>query len=302
MARTSSPAAACPVEEFLAKVGWLKNPVKWDAVYDAYKPPERSDKPVPQAVRDGLLQVWQVAPEFFRTELCSLTALFLDDSDAAPWGYRENPRQFSYQLPPAQYGRYVAIPSQRFIPLGSYEAAVVNHLVKLKVEVDPDNDSRALMGLGALAHEIGHIKFRQIMAPNYEPIDPQRLCHGQYWAGSWLEPVEIAPVNGLARYVSEHRAGPQIQEVVDELNLVGLFSGHRWVSLLAAYTPEHDFVEEYRSIVLAAATPPVHSMLVSIAGPWLKGRFDVLTIDLLAGLDDPTVEIGRKAACIRGLE
>lgn len=296
-------AEECTVDAVVAKLGVLQLPFDYDAVYGQYQSPRASTELVRTDTQNAIAAAYEIAPEFFRERLCAVTKIFLDDR--GPWGFRENPKQFTFDLKPAVMGRYIALPDAAPIGYGDYERAVMTNLLDWPPKrVVAADDSQALMMLAVLAHEDGHIFFKQIMAPNSEPIDPTRICGGHFWDGSWTAPVEIAPVKGVATYLGEHRTPPQIQDVVRTQNraeaedrLLELFRGRRWVSLLAAYSPEHDFVETYKALVLSRARTPVNHLTLFFPDRPSAGK--ELGIDLLSGLDDMSTEIGRKAACIR---
>jgi hypothetical protein len=130
---------------------------------------------------------------------------------------------------------------------------------------DPSNDDRSLAVLAALAHERGHIYwFEQFVEPPGSPQikNTDQFCGSAFYpGGKWQGqyPVGI-PGGRFVTFAKLDHNSPLDQAPPNNLQyqlLYGLsqlinsiYMGGQYVSLMAAYSPDEDFVESFEWSVL----------------------------------------------------
>jgi hypothetical protein len=183
-------------------------------------------------------------------------------------------------------------------------------------------DTGAMSVLATLAHEYGHILwYDKFVAKGGGPADPTgtSFCGGQFYTTptvSWQYPVSVPP----GRWLNFGQIRDQSPLTSPILTLPGFYNANLpakagdnllrlyvggisvgpWASVLAAFSPDEDFVETFELSVLASAQPSgasqplLQSMKVAIPGSHGTIPFDVFT-----NLQNGT-ELARKYVCIAG--
>jgi hypothetical protein len=256
--------------------------------------PPPQGAPVGQPYANDLNRAFAIAPPAFQTQLCGLDGVFIDQTvcsswDACfghSWGFRR-------RLGP---GRYIGISVMLWSgqPVYSrFESALFRDLLPLGTvafaNANPGADTFAMTLLAALAHEMGHVRW-------YDIIDPGRtgvqnfgaLCGGSFfdaWAGGAARVHPSPPWRELltmgARQAhpipDAHQSPPQIPQIDAQVQ-----AGHTlqagdlldwiykpsapWASFFAAISPDEDFVETYKFKVLTSAAPPLTSLPIQFPG------------------------------------
>ena len=177
--------------------------------------------------------------------------------------------------------------------------------------------------LATLAHEYGHVLWYDTFVPKGGgPADPtgNGFCDGHFYTAQtapWQYPVSappgrwlnfgqirdqspltspILPLPGLYGANLPGKAGDNLLRLY-----VGGASGGPWASVLAAFSPDEDFVETFELSVLASAEPAgatqplLQSMPITIPG----SRGAPPSFDVFTNLQ-PGNELARKYFCIAG--
>lgn len=295
-----APVLACDSDSFV-----LRQPFKVGATYPEYKRPEPDDTAeMPDETRKLLHDAFEIAPPAFQRRLCDISGLYVSNMKNTPWSFREIPKQFPPDNQPDSYNRYIAIPIDPPPRLSNYENLIQTALLggwqggKLTVNADADTDVMTV--LSALAHEDGHLLFRQTHSPvPGGEFRFDRFCDGSYFRGSWKDPVDVEPGFGPFIVKGEHLSDPQIPEIQEAIKqgqheraaklLAQLMQGERFINLWTAYSPEHDFVETYRIKVMTEAAVPLRSIKLDLP-------IGNVSIDLIGRLSRNS-EVARKFAC-----
>jgi hypothetical protein len=141
-------------------------------------------------------------------------------------------------------------------------------------------DTPAMTVLAVLAHETGHVFWYDAFVPQRGgAINLNNFCNGNFYAsGSWsninvpagrwidfAQPSATATrtpdlVSSLNSHLSQNRfveAGATLQAILQNQN---------FASLLAAFSPDEDFVEAYQWYVLLNAATPATALTIQIPG------------------------------------
>jgi hypothetical protein len=148
-------------------------------------------------------------------------------------------------------------------------------------------DTAAFAVLAALSHEFGHVLWWQTFVTN--PGDPHTsntttFCNGLFYPDNlWSVPVDVPPnrwigfgkprdipsgaeilsvQDGLNRGSSGNQQG--FRDAGDHLDL--LLSNKRWASILAAFSPDEEFVEVFQLHILLNANPKLQHLEIRIFG------------------------------------
>ena len=182
------------------------------------------------------------------------------------------------------------------------------------VHLSANPDTASMTVLAVLAHEVGHIFWYDVFVVNANgsphpggPADFSKFCGGTFYSGvgdgqsSWALPVDVSPNRWVYfgqvrnRHAADDvRMAPfgfalarkQFPDAGERLH--GLYSGPRWASALAAFSPDEDFVETFQLYVLMNAGTKLRSSQVKIFG--IGGRIY---------LDDIPANFGQKPELIR---
>ncbi|MGE5268143.1 MAG: hypothetical protein ACM3JG_00580 [Thiohalocapsa sp.] len=266
----------------------------------SYKPDR--DGPASAAMVADVQAAVALAPQFFRDRLCQLDAIFIAPSGES-WGMR------AWDAGNPTIKRYIALSADLWTPggpplrLSEYKDKVLHTLFagwsgpnapKYKMMLgDPSHDP-AMTLLAVMAHEYGHVLFYDtfVSSPGSPPdFHTPAFCGGNFYKDSW-EDASLPRTTIWWRKFTEidgsHPPGDvQMGQIRHALShpaiarglLSRFFSGKlplhagrprgRWASLLAAFTPDHDFVESFALFVLLNNTnsrAPLKSVAISIPG------------------------------------
>jgi hypothetical protein len=249
--------------------------------------------------RDVLAKAYRLAPEHMRLRLCQLTQLFVAQSSVGSWSLLEGKDR------PPGTGVYIGISEWKLASDKSVADAENETVAELLGFADSDHAHAAQMPrlhmtaptdpvltvLATLAHEMGHLLLSDSNADGSDPTHPRRkvsspplsACFensflGQSWDaeafhrqmrrfvdfGTQNRNRRINPALGfdIEQLRSEvHNAA--FDPVIDAVNAV--YRSGEFVSLFAAVSPEEDFVETYKYIVLAEAMGG-HAMAFDLDG------------------------------------
>src|SRR4051794_26693732 len=259
---------------------------------EGFNPPPPG-APIVEPYASQLNQAFAMAPRAFQTQLCGLDGVYIDQTTCAgwetcfgrSWGFRRRPGP----------GRYVGISVMLWSgqPIYSrFESALFGALLPLGSVTFKGANSAAdtfpMTLLAALAHEVGHVRFYDILDPNRTGmLNFGALCGGNFfnaWAGPpgglhppqrWRHLLTIG--ERQAHPVPDpHRGPPQIQQI-DALVHAGnmrragdllydLLTTEPWASFFATISPDEDFVETYKMKVLTGASPQLTSLPFDFPG------------------------------------
>jgi hypothetical protein len=283
----------------------------------------------------GLRAALQIAPPFLMTHLCGLSALFINaDTCTTPgdycrgnsWGYRERPDQVTS----GQVGRYVAVAaglwngSPKFL---QYETVVLNDLLvarpsaQFTTVVPSTADSFAMTILAALAHEMGHVRWYDVLVPTYNAYDFNRLKQkcpdgAHFFDKSWsyhnndttyLQAPQWRTYGALMNINNvEHASSPTLADWYNSAGNQGnsgnamkaLHEANQpWATLLASLSPDEDFIETYTLAVLTSRDggQPLTSLELTVQlGNGTDVKEDI--VKDLQGSRKP--ELSRKRTCV----
>jgi hypothetical protein len=174
-------------------------------------------------------------------------------------------------------------------------------------------NTSAMSVLAALAHERGHVLWYDTFVPTGggPVVTPSTFCTTApfYSAQTWPYPIDVPAGRWLTFGEIRNQAAtsslPTTSSTVLQLpglyntNLPGnagdylhnIYTGQRFASIMAAFSPDEDFVETYELFTLANAQPPLQSLTINIQGSKRLYQYDIFT-----NLNS-TTELGRKFAC-----
>ena len=242
----------------------------------------------------ALADAFQLAPTAFQSRLCGLTAIYINGPancgslaacDSNSWGYRPGsaPTQAYVAISAALWN--LTCPNSKGPYLFScFEGDLFDAALNLPASntqaprhghANSDADNFYMTILAALAHEVGHVRWYQVMNPTNpgtQNYDPNTFCTsgGQpgfftySWYG-WQGKVTVPPywlgfaerdsidqhlsgdsdIGTIDKYVQNNdlkHAAPLIDKLYQ--------SGDPWPSFFSAVSPEEDFVETYKFYVL----------------------------------------------------
>jgi hypothetical protein len=293
---TQTTAATCDTPTFLGHVKFVPNGF----------PPPSTDPNTPPSLPPGtvtsigmpyaqtLQNAFQLAPPRFQTTLCGLTAIYVNgpttcsklaDCIGNSWGFRV---WHPYPQPPETYIAISAGLWNRTCPDGSsyvyhcFETELLNAVfgwdplnsyAPKHGPANPEADNFDMTILAALAHEVGHVRWYQVITPNspgvvaYDPNTSTFCGPGSpsFFSYSW-NPVGPPPVwrQFAARSGDQHGTPPQISTIdayVKQGDLGGAAyyldqlyqESAPWASYFAAISPDEDFVETYKFYILTKA-------------------------------------------------
>jgi hypothetical protein len=135
---------------------------------------------------------------------------------------------------------------------------------------NPAADTFDMTILAALAHEVGHVHWYEVMKADHpgpgNGYNPNLFCGGTFFVNSWQTPIHrIPPVwRGFGDRDNSHFKPPEIATIdaditrKDWLQAAGdldwLYQPTQpWASFFGALSPDEDFVETYKLYVLTNA-------------------------------------------------
>jgi hypothetical protein len=282
---TTHIGSACSDSYFQSKIAYIDN----------YDPRSYNSAPTPSSgtVACGYISALTAAanygPPKLKDQLCTLDYIFIDSTPCTvpclsnSWGLRYRSTSSGT--------RYVAI-SKGFLDwnptLDDYETALINGLLGLpnpllKAFVNSSftssgANSNAMALLAALAHELGHVRWYDILYPFPQPTFPNhafytsQLCGGNFFI-SWVASSNISVPPYFREFLRPSARHNPAQQVLDRhaksdsdlgdidhdfgsgyyANILRkLYNIYRqdasWASLHAAASPDEDFVENMYSV------------------------------------------------------
>jgi hypothetical protein len=309
---------------FAAKVHFLAPGASYDPRAFA-SPPQGA--PVGSPFAEDLNRAFAIAPVAFQARLCGLDGVFIDQTACASvqecigraWGFRQ-------RYPASGQGRYIGIPAALWQGRPAY-SEFANHILHALIPLDsavysrgnPGADTFAMTVLAVLAHELGHVRWYDIIDPGRVGAhNPYAFCGGNFfvsWAGGapaisrqpiWRELMthsrrQARRAAGELR--DHHRTGGHVAQIDAALGTPPVAGDllHElyvpaapWPDFFAAISPDEDFVETYKFKVLTSAATPLTSLPIAIRGTAGVYREDVPA----AYFADRKPELAQKVGCI----
>jgi hypothetical protein len=325
VAMASAAAATCSATDSANKIAYYS-----DASYQpgpgVAPPPVIAFPPGSTYVQD-LVAVFNANPSFQR-QLCKLDAVYVNGATCtspeqctdSSWGWRQS-------KPTIGAGRAVALSTALW-----QETSFSKYETDLMQTILPQNgafysgakscssgtctsvDTLTTALMAGLAHEVGHVLWYDLVS-QYNPStnsysDPNSFCGGTFFPVSWQVPVSPPPQwrtlltpqqRARANWPNTHKIAPHIRDIDQSGNgyyranlTLGLFETTQpWVSVFAALSPDEDFVETYKFIVLASAAQPLNSVTITL--PTLPPSYANAAADYAAGRK---AGLATKVACI----
>jgi len=255
----------------------------------------------------NLQNAFSLAPSRFQDRLCGLNGSSLkgiyvngpvnctsfDDCFGNSWGYRVWPSQETYIAISAGLWNGTCLDGSSPYGYHCYETDVLNAVLGWP-NPPPTNPPRPqyssanpdtfdMVILAALAHEVGHVRWFEVItptAPGISGYDPNTfLCTSNpgtpsFFSYSWKQSVQRPPPwrlfltrekrkNGFGA-LDLHLLAPQIKDIdkaIDQghlpaalIDLEKLYQrAQPWASYFGAIAPDEDFVEMYKFYVLTSA-------------------------------------------------
>jgi len=300
--KTFSATCSADGSNFLGHVQFVANGFTPDVYLDP--PPSGTGTPIANTTYAQALQnAFLLAPQSFQNTLCGLSTIYvngpttcsnLGDCISNSWGYRAWPSQQTYIAISASLWNLScpgASPGSPYL-YHCFETDLLNAVLGWPNPpppntppppgysgANPEADNFDVTILAALAHEVGHARWFQVMSPNnsgyvVSNYDPNSFCSSNFFSGSWKSPVQPPPPwrvfltlkqrnNGFGP-PDRHLKPPQIQEIDDPINhgqltkaLINLEKLYQntqpWASYFGSISPDEDFVETYKFYVLTSA-------------------------------------------------
>jgi hypothetical protein len=246
---------------------------------------------------------WIAAPPFFQDRLCDLDGVFIvqntcssgsctpADAITNSWGFRGN------SLPAK---RYIATSQQLWYNVGQvpglaqYETDRLEALLETlsptpkkynlaTYKVQPNNGTMTV--LAALAHEYGHVLWYDTFVINADGspnlggrANIAGFCGGNFYPnGSWQYTIDVPSGRwiGFGEVLNQSGTTSEVLQIPGLLNQFPLYAGDhlfkvysnpRWPSLLAAFSPDEEFVETFQLFVLRNAATPLTNSNITITG------------------------------------
>ena len=171
----------------------------------------------------------------------------------------------------------------------------------------PANDL-GMSVLAALAHERGHVLWWETFVPKpggpYGP-NPNSCNNIFYHSGLWSSSVDVPP-NRWIDFGRTHNVipGSDIDNVGTFLSqndrralryLDKIYSSKKWASVLAAFSPDEEFVEAYQMFALANGKVKLKRLEIVIPG---QSKHDLAaTLDPQSGLFDQNSDLYNQTQC-----
>lgn len=314
-------SATCTGNDIRLKVCLLEPAYnKESKLGDDYRSPTCQSGVTPDQ-RTHVENAFNIAPDKIKDELCRLKKIFIADRSFGLW---ENPASPSFMG--TGKASYVAIDgnvishspsSPKPTALPEVEDSLIQSVL-LKFDptsapstwtghsatVSSGTDTTPLAVLSQLTHELGHIKWYR------DNIDSSLACFDtdfidRSWHRGTLRNFYDRRWTALSEDPgADHRPGKptrhprDIQGKADAVHLRNLYN-QGFASALAAVTPDEDFVETFKLVVLrnAKSTTATNPLLNSLTLE-IKPNGSPLTVDVL---NNSMQELADKASCVRPL-
>jgi hypothetical protein len=290
-------AVACTADSLLGKVSYLTI---------AFDPGPGKTAPGGVALPGGSTYAADLAAAFaaaspaFQQQLCALDRVYVNAATCtsttecfgSSWGWRQSSNMLGQ-------GRIVALSSGLWAyktnqppfpgqgPYSSYESDLMQSVMPLAGAhyANANVDTFAMTLLAALAHEVGHIRWYDLVAAN--GTDPASFCGGTFFQNAWngrirpprwrtllTAPERLRLWGNGPNWPNMHKRPPHVRDI-DNLDnsprraqlIRDLFAaGQPWASAFAAVSPDEDFVETYKFKVLTTASTPLTSAKITVPG------------------------------------
>jgi hypothetical protein len=305
-------------------------------VVSGYQPyPGFMDPPVDSNIKltsqeaSDLQAAFDLAPVAFQARLCGLDGIYLDPTACnaptacieASWGFRQ---------PWAKGKRYIAVSTGLWSLMNRprYDQFETD-LLQILADSNAFSFKMASFGfdmtlLAALAHEVGHVRWYDILDPDHKEAAPDfsRLCDGGFFL-SWGNPLTPPPqwrqlqtpeVQRQQKFIYRHQSGPQTYEFDQAISsrqievagdILQMFFGGTasWASYFASLSADEDFVETYKFAVLTHATTRLDHLPIIIQGTSRNYPEDIPAAYWAAvnGSDTSKAALALKTHCVAGL-
>jgi hypothetical protein len=315
---TATPQPTCDADFFLSKVQVYM--AKFTPGPGAYLPPSiplLGSPGGPQKAVD-LTAAFNAAPPNFRQQLCNLDMVYINAGPctlfheclAGSWGWRQSRNKYGDGRIVAlsaglwrearyrdSYAHFETELTQSLLPAahpgwGGPSSVTYSNVQSCPAGVCRPINEMAMVLLAALAHEMGHIRYQELV----DATNPQGYCSGNFYGDTWEDPTSpmingrhgIRPPPNWRSFLTSservrlrggpdlpngHRLPPHFKDIdnpgnADVASLVyGLFDQKQpWASLFGAVSPDEDFVETYKLKVLTTADPPLTSAPINVRG------------------------------------
>jgi hypothetical protein len=302
-------AATCPDgQPFLQHVQFLPSRYDPSVSHDAAPAPTTSPvaiDPSTSPYATALQNAFLLAPTAFQVRLCSVTRIYVNGPSSCnavdcliggSWGYRAKDGHTYVGITAALWN--LPCPGYNSYVYHCFETDLLNTTL-VSNPIPPPQYARAnaeadnldMTVLAALAHEVGHLRWYEILNPNYsnnwgKPYDPNpnTFCSGTFFDDSWKK-VHKPPKwryhghrkqdNGLR---DKHVQAPQILDIDTAISPLPLLDRlyqpmQPWATFFGAVTPDEDFVETFKLWVLTNAQAqipgegPLRSLPINFVGP-----------------------------------
>jgi hypothetical protein len=292
-----------------------------------YNPPIFDDVSDPNTLNQAkalVNDVYPIAPSFFQSALCDLDYIIVDPFTSpvgwGGWGFWEN----SDQPPsPSSLKRRTFIgitkkvvqdysastPAPTVTTLEGYNLGLIGG-VPLSSWPNPPyysatvNDAKTAM-LGLLAHEMGHIFYRDGTRFT-KCFDVTWHTHGgqEKRFHKFGVPFKHSRPEGsvdATNIINDLKSLPNFDDALTDLDTLmgnnnGKLNSLSWASALATIAPDEDFAETLRLMVLYKANPPVKDLTIKIPVPSASG-YAASTYYISAQLVTSGQNLNSKAIC-----
>jgi hypothetical protein len=251
---------------------------------------------------DGTLQeAVAMAPSGTYADLCRITRYFVvprgnSQADGTSWGLWENPANPRYD---GRGNAYIAISEEAFgTNYTPYEERLQNLVVRGTAgQYRASQDTNILSVLSIISHELAHLKWYGYPTG---PRVSELSCYTAFDA-SWTSLPNRSWVPFADKGNSRHRNGrvPQpgkngnaTRPQLTQQEVTQIYESGEFISVFAAVSPEEDFVETYKALVLDAN---LSSYVLRHAGRNYNLK------QMLAEVSTDPKGTNRKAFCARSL-
>ncbi len=344
----SLASGTCPDgSKYLSKVSYLARPFQPDTGLNA-----PTGTALPDPYGPDLVQAFDIASPTFQARLCSVDAIYVQGTACTSdeqcfgesWGWWQSTNKFhggrlvglsaalwSYKpapgAPSGAYSRYETDLMNTVLPLKSARysgAASCSSPGGCRCDSGGNCTSADIFPmalLAALAHEVGHIRWYDLVV-TYDPVSktysaPRNICtDGSEFFSGWGQPVKGPPKwrhvltpqqrrsdwgGPGSNWPNIHRNIPHIRDIdwsgnqEDRANktLALLVGDQPWASVFGSISPDEDFVETYKFKVLTTARLPVKWVKITI--PTLPPQDTNIADDYARGAKP---SLAKKLGCI----
>jgi hypothetical protein len=276
-----------------------------------------------------LTRAFAIATPAFLNALCGLDGIYLDQRScsnptecfADSWGFRQ----------PMKGGkRYIAVSEGLWSAMNSpsYHQYETDLLHGLSGWNDPyysaaNADGFDMTLLAALAHEMGHVRWYDILDKNHNQVpDFSQLCDGGFfvsWSSVTAPPqwrnLQTPALRRLQAVSYLHRSGVQTFQFDEALSRGSIKDAGSdldkiyaptapWASFFASLSPDEDFVETYKFAVLTHSNTPLKSLPIVIPGSLTQPYRENVPVaywKAVNAMDTSKAVLALKTHCVAGL-